>query len=75
MAARDLARVKEIAECLGDAPHWTEAAYTTALNPESTPRRIALVAATADEGRLLAASPWPASCRRKPSWRRLLLTA
>jgi ribosomal-protein-alanine N-acetyltransferase len=45
--------VTEIAESLPDAPHWTQAAYTTALNPESTPRRIALVAATAGEGRLL----------------------
>jgi [ribosomal protein S18]-alanine N-acetyltransferase len=53
MTAADLARVMEIAEGLRDAPHWTEAAYMTALNPESTPRRIALVAAKADEGGLL----------------------
>ena len=53
MAAEDLPRVMEIAASLPDAPHWTEAAYTTALNPESTPRRIALVAATANDGNLL----------------------
>jgi ribosomal-protein-alanine N-acetyltransferase len=53
MAAGDVARVMKIAASLGDAPHWTEAAYTTALNPESTPRRIALVAATAEESQLL----------------------
>lgn len=53
MAAGDLARVMQIAGSLRDAPHWTQTAYTTALNPESTPRRIALVAADANEGRPL----------------------
>ncbi len=45
MAAADLARIMEIAASLPEAPHWLESAYLTALNPESGPRRIALVAA------------------------------
>jgi [ribosomal protein S18]-alanine N-acetyltransferase len=53
MAAEDLPRVTEIAATLPDAPHWTDAAYTTAMNSEATPRRIALVAAKAHEGRPL----------------------
>ena len=53
MAAGDLTRVVEIAESLPGAPHWTQEAYATALNPESTPRRIALVAANADDSQLL----------------------
>lgn len=44
MTAADLARVMEIAASLPEAPQWPEAAYLTALSPESTPRRIALVA-------------------------------
>ncbi len=34
-----------IAASLPEAPHWPQSAYLDALNPESTPRRIALVAA------------------------------
>jgi ribosomal-protein-alanine N-acetyltransferase len=45
MTAADLARMMEIAASLPGAPHWLESAYLTALNPESVPRRIALVAA------------------------------
>jgi ribosomal protein S18 acetylase RimI-like enzyme len=45
MTAADLTRVVEIAASLPEAPHWPEAAYLDALNPESTPHRIALVAA------------------------------
>jgi ribosomal-protein-alanine N-acetyltransferase len=44
MTAADLTRVMEIAASLPEAPQWPEAAYLTALNPESTPSRIALVA-------------------------------
>jgi len=45
MTAADVGRVLEIAASLPEAPHWPESAYLDALNPESTPRRIALVAA------------------------------
>jgi ribosomal-protein-alanine N-acetyltransferase len=43
MTAADLVRVMEIAASLPDAPHWPQAAYLAALDPASTPRRIALV--------------------------------
>ncbi len=44
MTPADLGQVLEIAASLREAPHWPESAYLSALNPESTPRRIALVA-------------------------------
>jgi [ribosomal protein S18]-alanine N-acetyltransferase len=44
MTVADLARVMEIAASLPDAPHWPQSAYLAALDPGSTPRRIALVA-------------------------------
>jgi [ribosomal protein S18]-alanine N-acetyltransferase len=44
MTAADLPHVMAIAGSLPQAPHWPESAYLTALNPESTPHRIALVA-------------------------------
>ena len=44
MAAADLDGVLAIAESLPDAPHWPRAAYIKALDPASTPERIALVA-------------------------------
>jgi ribosomal-protein-alanine N-acetyltransferase len=44
MCAADLDRAMEIAAGLRDAPHWPRAAYAAALNPESAPLRIALVA-------------------------------
>ena len=44
MTAADLGRVLEIAASLPESPHWPESAYLDALNPESAPRRIALVA-------------------------------
>jgi len=44
MTTADLTRVVEIAASLPEAPQWPEAAYLTALNPESTPRRFVLVA-------------------------------
>src|ERR1700678_950431 len=48
MTAADLTRVLKIAAALSESPHWPEPAYLDALNPESTPRRIALVAAGSD---------------------------
>ncbi len=45
MTAADLIPVMGIAASLPDAPHWHESAYLNAQNHESTPRRIALVAA------------------------------
>jgi ribosomal-protein-alanine N-acetyltransferase len=48
MTAADVARVLEIAASLPESPRWPESAYLDALNPESTPRRIALVAVASD---------------------------
>ena len=50
MAPADLARVMEIAQNLKDAPHWPRSAYETALNPQSAPQRIALVAEGVEGG-------------------------
>ncbi len=44
MTAADVGRALEIAESLPQAPHWPQSAYLTALDPESAPHRIALVA-------------------------------
>jgi ribosomal-protein-alanine N-acetyltransferase len=44
MARADLDRVIEIAQSLKDAPHWPMAAYMTALDENSVPRRVCLVA-------------------------------
>lgn len=49
MTAVDVVRVLEIAASLPELPHWPESAYLRALNLESTPRRIALVAAAPEE--------------------------
>jgi ribosomal-protein-alanine N-acetyltransferase len=43
MKAADLEQVISIAASLPNAPHWPQSAYANALNPDSTPRRIALV--------------------------------
>jgi ribosomal-protein-alanine N-acetyltransferase len=43
MTAGDLDRVIEIERRLSHAPHWPHAAYISALDPHSHPRRIALV--------------------------------
>lgn len=43
MTAADVPRAMQIAASLPEAPHWPESAYLDALNPEATPRRIALV--------------------------------
>jgi ribosomal-protein-alanine N-acetyltransferase len=50
MTPSDLDRVMEIARSLKDAPAWPPASYLAALNPQSQPRRIALVAADAETG-------------------------
>jgi ribosomal-protein-alanine N-acetyltransferase len=46
MVPADLQRVLEIAQSLKEAPHWPRAAYLAALDPQGSPRRIALVAET-----------------------------
>lgn len=53
MAASDLDRVLAIAQGLPEAPHWPQSAYLNAINPEFTPRRIALVAAGPQPGSIL----------------------
>ncbi len=50
MAAGDLDRVLTTAESLPEAPHWPQSAYLNAINPKSTPHRIALVAAGPQPG-------------------------
>jgi ribosomal-protein-alanine N-acetyltransferase len=44
MLAADIGRVIEIADGLPQAPRWSRDIYEAALNPESAPYRIALVA-------------------------------
>ena len=53
MAADDLDQVFEIAESLPEAPHWPRSAYQKAIDPQATPRRIALVASEAEPGPIL----------------------
>jgi [ribosomal protein S18]-alanine N-acetyltransferase len=48
MSAADVGRALEIAASLPESPHWPESAYLDALNPEYTPRRIAMVVAGSD---------------------------
>jgi ribosomal protein S18 acetylase RimI-like enzyme len=48
MCAADIEQVIAIAVSLKDAPQWPRAAYVSALDKESTPRRIALVAEEPD---------------------------
>jgi ribosomal-protein-alanine N-acetyltransferase len=48
MTTADLDCVVAIAASLPHAPHWPRSAYLDALNPESAPRRIALIASEAD---------------------------
>lgn len=54
MTASDLECVLAIADQLPRAPHWPQSAYLNAINPESAPRRIALVAAGSQPGPILA---------------------
>jgi len=53
MTPADLERVIEIARSLKEAPQWALSAYVAALNPEGSPRRIALVAENAETGVVL----------------------
>ena len=50
MVASDLDCVLALAESLPQAPHWPQSAWLNAIDPESTPRRIALVAAGPQPG-------------------------
>ena len=50
MTQADLDQVIAIEQSLAAAPHWPRTAYLTALDPEATPRRIALVAEEATSG-------------------------
>jgi ribosomal-protein-alanine N-acetyltransferase len=50
MTPADFDRVMKIAQSLKDAPHWPRSAYETALNPQSAPQRIALVAEGVEAG-------------------------
>lgn len=50
MAAADLAPVLALADTLPQAPHWPQSAWSTAIDPEATPRRIALVAEGLEPG-------------------------
>jgi ribosomal-protein-alanine N-acetyltransferase len=53
MTAADLDRVLAIAQNLPLAPHWPRSAYLNAIDPASTPRRIALVAGGPQPGSIL----------------------
>jgi len=53
MAECDVAAVWAIAQSLPDAPHWPQSAYENALRPESTPRRVALVATGPESGSIV----------------------
>ncbi len=44
MGVADLDQILAIADGLPEAPHWPRSAYLKALDPQATPRRIALVA-------------------------------
>jgi len=50
MTASDLDRVMAIAENLPQASRWPQSAWQNAIDPETTPRRIALVAAGPQPG-------------------------
>jgi len=52
LAASDLDRVLKIALSMPEAPHWPRAAYLRALDPESSPRRISLVAESLAAGKV-----------------------
>jgi ribosomal-protein-alanine N-acetyltransferase len=53
MTASDLDLVLLVATSLREAPHWPRSAYLKAIDSESTPRRIALVAAGTEPGSIL----------------------
>lgn len=53
MCVADIEEVMAIAASLNDAPHWSPAAYLASIQPDSTPRRIALVAVNEPEAQIL----------------------
>jgi ribosomal-protein-alanine N-acetyltransferase len=53
MAATDLDRVIEIAASEKGAPRWTRAMYAASSDPQSLPKRVALVAEDPDVGKLV----------------------
>jgi ribosomal-protein-alanine N-acetyltransferase len=53
MTAGDLSSVMRIDESLSGAPHWPQAAYVAALNPESIPKRVAMVASEPGGGAVI----------------------
>jgi [ribosomal protein S18]-alanine N-acetyltransferase len=53
MGAADLPQVLHLADALPEAPHWPPSAYLKAIDPKSTPRRIALVATKPESGSVL----------------------
>ena len=61
----------EIAASLPDAPHWPQVGLSDALDPASTPRRIALVAVGPQNQKIAGLCSWPVFCRRRPNWKRL----
>jgi ribosomal-protein-alanine acetyltransferase len=50
MARAELDRVIEIAQSLNEAPHWPLAVYLTAVDENSAPRRVSLVAEDPETG-------------------------
>jgi len=48
MEAGDLAAVQALANSLREATHWSHEAWLAAIAPESSPRRICMVASEAD---------------------------
>ena len=50
MALTDLDQVIEIERSLPEAPHWPRSAYLTAIDPQASPPRIALVAEETSTG-------------------------
>jgi ribosomal-protein-alanine N-acetyltransferase len=59
MTVLDIDRVMEIAARLSEAPQWGRAAFVQALEAESAPRRIALVAEEASGAKAPSEDAWP----------------
>jgi ribosomal-protein-alanine N-acetyltransferase len=54
MTADDLAQVLALAESLPEAPHWPQSAYLSAIDRNSKPLRVALVAGGPQSGSVLS---------------------
>lgn len=52
MCGADIEQVIDLAASLREAPHWTRSAYEAAIDPESIPHRVALVAENRQSGKL-----------------------